>query len=77
MVSGMTLLEPETTPTETAAAPHEHAWQTRSSHGTSTGVVRYVSCVGCGGNRIDVQQHADEPPTAASRVIGADTPSSR
>ncbi|WP_156253944.1 hypothetical protein [Pseudactinotalea terrae] len=69
----MTLLEPtETRPTETATATHEHAWQTRSSHRTSTGVVRYVSCVSCGGNRIDVQQHADEPPAAVSRVVGGE-----
>jgi sRNA-binding protein len=76
MVVHVTLLEPTDIPSVDQVA-HEHAWQTRSSHRTSTGTVRYVRCARCGANRIDLEHHADEPPVPVSRVVVARTAATR
>ena len=48
---------------------HEHAWLTESAHRTSLGLLRYVHCAGCGGRRVDLQQHPEQPPAALSAAV--------
>jgi len=52
-------------------APHEHAWLVESRHRTSDGTVLYVRCTDCAMRRVDLQPHAQMPPTALSRDLPA------
>jgi hypothetical protein len=51
------------------ALAHEHGWVVESSHATSLGRVIYVRCNDCGTRRVDVQEHGELPPIAASAEI--------
>jgi len=57
--------------TDPACRPrtHEHAWLTESAHRTSLGLLRYVRCAGCGGRRVDLQHHPEQPPAALSAAV--------
>lgn len=48
---------------------HEHAWETESAHRTSLGLLRYVSCAGCGTRRVDLQPDQEQPPAALSVTV--------
>lgn len=47
----------------------EHAWTLDSRHTTSTGIVRYTSCVRCRAHRVDLFTLGAITPTPISRVI--------
>lgn len=51
------------------AGGHEHGWRVESSHPTSSGLVVYVRCGGCGMRRLDLQEHPLAVPAALSREI--------
>lgn len=68
MTTTETLLAPGTT--DDTRGGHEHAWTVESRHPTSAGHVLYVRCAACGTHRVDLQHHADAPPTALSRAVG-------
>ncbi|WP_309080708.1 hypothetical protein [Zhihengliuella sp.] len=49
----------------------EHAWITESAHTTLEGRLLYVRCAHCGIRRMDLQAGAEQPPSAASRLIAS------
>ncbi|KUM29643.1 hypothetical protein AQ436_08260 [Arthrobacter sp. EpRS66] len=50
------------------ASEHEHSWQTRSSHHTSTGIVQYLQCLTCKTQQMRQMGFGCQVPKASKEI---------